>query len=430
MKNLGFSLIAVVITAVVGLGWLITEVNYWLERDNLSVGSELVSYQNMGKGLALTLDELSNKQEFLDIWQQNNSFNITIQPRNVFPIPNELLDGFESGEPLILEADENISLHFLLPRSNEVMSLVLSNEVEFVGHSKVSLILTLVFYSGVAAIILLWLYPLIKRLIILGNAAQTFGKGDLSARVETNRTSYITTIENEFNHMADRIQTLIADNKILSGAVSHNLKTPLARLRFGIDTWDETDDKALREKYLARINKDLSEMESLIETLLQYARLDQANIVLKNRKIALKSFVSELFSGIENSEIKVNYSYTDEPGFIFADDKYLAMLLNNIINNAFVYARTRINVSLTVAENIIRLNIEDDGTGIPINERSDVIKPFLRGKDNEGNKGHGMGLAIADRIARWFDAQLFIDDSQDLGGAKISLIFAIHESPE
>jgi K+-sensing histidine kinase KdpD len=99
------------------------------------------------------------------------------------------------------------------------------------------------------------------------------------------------------------------------------------------------------------------------------------------------------------------------------------MLLNNIMGNALNHARTRIKVSVSVSSGSVDLNIEDDGKGIPVAERSDVIKPFWRGSEEPVGRGHGMGLAIVARIAAWFDASLHIDESAELGGAAIHLRF-------
>ena len=89
---------------------------------------------------------------------------------------------------------------------------------------------------------------MVRRLLILSNVAKAFGEGDLNQRVKKGSVSYISDLENEFNHMANRIQTLVEDNKLLGNAVSHDLRTPLARLRFGIDALAETSDESVREK--------------------------------------------------------------------------------------------------------------------------------------------------------------------------------------
>lgn len=423
MRSLTLSLILVVVAAVIGLGWLISEIYYRVDNDDLTLNSELAGYQRMGSALALTLDNSKDSAAFLERWRIRNDLSITVQERENFPIPTALTRNFESGEPLILESDGDVSLHFYMKNSGHVMSLVLPVAIDLDNRSTSNLVLTLLFYIGVVAIVLVWLYPLIRRLVLLRNTARSFGQGDLSARVGTSRISYIADIEREFNRMADRIQTLLGDNKLLSQAVSHDLKTPLARLRFGIDTLEETEDKVSREKYARRINKDLHEMESLVETLLQYARLDESSIKLHREKVDLKFFATQLFKDLPDAGIRIQYCYTDADTTIEADKNYLAIQLNNIMSNALRHANSEVKVTITASSNTVAINIEDNGEGIPFDERGQVIKPFWRGRNSTASKGHGMGLAIVARIAEWLGAKLVVADSRELGGAAISLQF-------
>ncbi len=183
MRYLTLSLILVVVAAVIGLGWLISEIYYRADTDDLELNGELVGYQSMGRALARTLDENKESAVFLQRWQAQSDLSVTLQERANFPIPAALTNDFESGEPLILESDGDVSLHFYMENSGQVMSLFLPDAVDLEQHSTSNLVLTLLFYIGIATIVLVWLYPLIRRLVLLRNTARSFGKGDLSARV-------------------------------------------------------------------------------------------------------------------------------------------------------------------------------------------------------------------------------------------------------
>jgi len=431
MKQLTASLIIVVVAGVVGLGWLVNAIYDNVDWNTNHAGDELSAYQQLGRDLAATLDNLREKDAFLQQWQMHSELTITLQARANFPIPQSLDVNFSQGEPLILESEGALSLHFYLRESQQVMSLLLPNDTNETPPLTLSLFLTLIFYIGVIMVVLLWLYPLIRRLILLRNAARTLGQGDLSARVVGGRISYIADIEREFNRMAERIQTLVSDNKLLSRAVSHDLKTPLARLRFGLDTLAETDKPASRDKYTERISKDLFEMESLVETLLQYARLDESNIQLDRTNIDFALFVETLMEKYQSefddfSHIKIQYSPLTQhtPLFICADKRYLTMQLNNIINNAVRYAHSKVGVTLTTRAERVCIMVEDDGPGIPPDERDHVIKPFWRGKNKLATyNGHGMGLAIVQRIAEWLEAEIIIGESVAFGGASVCLSY-------
>ncbi|MGI9295449.1 MAG: hypothetical protein ACR2PS_15835, partial [Pseudomonadales bacterium] len=189
MRSLTLSLIVVVVAAVVGLGWLISEIYYRVDNDDLALNSELAGYQRMGSALALTLDNSRDSTIFLERWQAQSDLLVTLQERTNFPIPNALTQNFESGEPLILESEGDVSLHFYMKNSRQVMSLVVPAEAGLEQRSISNLALTLLFYIGVVAIVLVWLYPLIRRLVLLRNTAQAFCQRDFSARVRTSPTS-------------------------------------------------------------------------------------------------------------------------------------------------------------------------------------------------------------------------------------------------
>ncbi len=424
MKNLILSLITVVIVAVLGFGWLIGLFYQQINTTEPQQQDELSAYKHIGRGFADILDASNDSSLLLAKWQARDGMNAALQDISSLPIPESLQIPFLQGEVLPLEADNGVSLYFYMPNSQQILSLHLPDNAIETPVERSSLILTLAFYGGLIVVLLLWLYPLIVRLLSLQRAAIAFGQGDLSKRIKTNKVSYINNIESEFNNMADRIQTLLNDNKLLSRAVSHDLKTPLARLRFGVDTLYETQDPELRAKYGQRIDADLSEMESLVNTLLQYARLDESNIQLHPEQLDLVSFVKTLTSITDTTGIKLDINSDTKPLYIHADTRYLTMLINNIINNAINHAKQHIIVNVSLHNKQIRLMIEDDGPGIPEHEREDVLKPFWRGENTGApTKGHGMGLAIAHRISEWLDASLSIQQSSQLGGAAICICY-------
>jgi signal transduction histidine kinase len=146
-------------------------------------------------------------------------------------------------------------------------------------------------------------------------------------------------------------------------------------------------------------------------------------VQLHKQKIELSAFVKRLFVDITHPTVKIMYYLADTDTTIDADPNYLAMQLHNLMDNALKHARGVVAVTVTSGQKKVTLTIEDDGDGIPVSEREDVIKPFWRGKQNTEIKGHGMGLAIVARIAEWFGADLIIAGSDALGGAAVSLSF-------
>lgn len=428
MKKLMTSLVLVVLVSIASLGWSITEFANLLDPENetQSAITHLAALKRLGSTLAKTLDEDSAIQTgFIENWNRLNSEQLSLISEADFVLPSALKTAFDSGESLLLDSDEGISLHYLLPKTRQVLNI----NTDIVAPSDVSFTLnklyTILFYSGLVVILLVWVSPLIRQLVNLSEATQAFGMGDLQQRIPVKKTSYIGIIETEFNRMADRIQQLIDDNKLLSRAVSHDLKTPIARLRFGIEALEETQNEQLRVRYFQRLNRDLDTMEDLVMTLLSYARLDEANIQPEWQSIELNAWLAEKYQGQSFSGFSVELFPYSTPINVKIDPKYLSMQVNNLFSNALRFGQAQIRLSITVEQNNAWLHVDDDGPGIDEQESTQVIKPFVRGLHSRGNAGHGMGLAIVDRIGRWMDVPLCIGRAPELGGARMSLKFKI-----
>ncbi|OUS51541.1 two-component sensor histidine kinase [Shewanella sp. SACH] len=426
MKKLMTSLVLVVLVAIASLGWSISEFASLLDHDNdtQTPATHLAALKLLGGTLAQTLDNDSvNNHSFIASWNQLNSEQLSLASEADFVLPSALKTAFYAGESLLLESDDGISLHYLLPKTGQVLNIntdiVTPTDVSF----DLNKLYTMLFYGGVVLILLVWVSPLIRQLVNLSKATQAFGMGELQQRIPVRKTSYIGTIESEFNRMADRIQQLIDDNKLLSRAVSHDLKTPIARLRFGIEALEETQSEQLRVKYFQRLNRDLDTMEDLVMTLLSYARLDEANIQPDWQSIELNAWLLEKYQGQVYPDFSVELVPYPTALKIKTDPKYLSMQVNNLLNNALRFGKAKIRLTLAVEEGGTWLHVDDDGPGIDELESAQVIKPFVRGQHSRGNSGHGMGLAIVDRIGCWMNAPLRIGRSPELGGARMSLKF-------
>lgn len=421
MRKLTLSLLMVVLVAVLGLGWTLDSL---FERYSSQPEDDaLLPYQETGVALARVLDLDDSPQQTVKNMHLENDLLLSLKPVDEFLLPTELKSEFRTGKPLALQSADGITLNFYLSHSQLVLSLTSPGMSKEEGRNSLSLIFTILFYSGILTLILLWLYPLVRRLIKLRKTAKAFGEGDLSQRVQPGSISYIDDIETEFNHMAQRIQLLVDDNKLLSRAVSHDLRTPLARLRFGIDTLSEETNPKRREKYQQRISQDLMEMESLVETLLNYARMDASMIKLEKTPVDLGKVIGVCIQKINENNKQISFENLSESSKISGDKRYLSMLINNLLQNGIRHAKSKVHISLELQDKNIILVIEDDGEGILKDERKMVIKPFIRGTNASSSQGYGMGLAIAQRITDWHGGNLEITQSKLLGGAKLQTTF-------
>lgn len=411
MRKLSFSLLSFILVSIIVLGWAL-DVLFETYFTDSEIGP-VQEYQQLGTQLARMMAASEVPQKLVDSWQAESLNDLVLLERSEMPLPSELWPSLERGEPLILETDEGLTLYFWLAEHQKLMALTPTALRNDESVATVRLLLTTVFYVCVLVLLIVWLLPLMRSLRRLRKSALAYGEGDFSARIEATRFTYIDDIENTFNRMADQIETLIQDNKLISSAVSHDLRTPLARLRFGIDVLMDSENAEEREKYQQHLSNDIDEMQSLVDALLNYAKLEQALVALDKAPVDL-------------SEILIHYQQTHPKDLIqlenagnlpvLGERTYLQMMLHNLLNNALKYGNGQILVTSEQTADHVCVAIHDDGDGIAQAQQNDLFKPFVRGEANQ-NSGYGMGLAIVERITHWHEGSVDVERSNRLGGA-------------
>lgn len=284
-------------------------------------------------------------------------------------------------------------------------------------------LLILVFLALLMAIAsYLWLYPVWRDLKRLDQCVVRFGKGDLNTRLEVRKGSALLPLANTFNSMADQMQRLISSNKELTSAISHELRTPIARLRFGMDMLEEPLEPEDQLRHLTGMQGDIRELEALVEELLSYARLDREKPAITFERIELQPWLEKLLTAakaeMSGLELSLISSPNNETDFVDIESRLMARAVNNLLRNARRYAHTRIQLGYEQVGEISRLRVEDDGPGIPTMERERIFEPFARlnvNRDRDSG-GVGLGLAIVNRIAHWHGGRTWVETSP-LGGA-------------
>ncbi len=424
MRRLSLSLLLVVIVAIIGAGWAMDRLFARLDHgdhDDLQIAEQL------GYRMVAWLDGIDTLPAEPVLPVSDEAYDVYLIARDGIALPEPLGAQLAEGRVVMLESPRGVALHFLLPQSQGILVLTVPQPSS--GGTAMRLLLTIIFYSCIVLLMLVWLYPLIRRLQKLATAARLFGQGDLSQRIETRPASQLHDIESEFNAMAQRIQVLMDDNRMLSSAVSHDLRTPLARLRFGVDALDETSLDARQGDYVARISKDLDSMEQLVNVLLEFARLEQRLDELPRRAVSLLPIVQQAIdSQSPDASMRVETKVIGDIPKVMADERYTVMLINNLMQNAVKYAHSRVRVSISLQEGRVKLQIEDDGPGFAELEVERLFKPFQKGSlpnvADPAIGGYGLGLAIVERIARWLGASVSLDGSTDLKGASVAVAFS------
>ena len=290
----------------------------------------------------------------------------------------------------------------------------------------INYIVLVVLAAVIALAALVWLRSLWHDMTMLDQSTVALGQGKLDTRLDVSRRSPVKGLATTFNFMAERIQHLIGAHKELTNAVSHELRTPIARLRFAIDMLDDARDDTDRQRYLQNVRADIDELDSLVNELLGYARLDREKPELRLDDISLSPWLDEIVdqTSLEAPEIDVTRS-ADPAGQALramVEPRLMSRAVSNILRNAAHYADSAVRVSAKADEGVVQITIDDDGPGIPAGDRERIFEPFTRldTSRTRASGGHGLGLAIVHRIMEWHQGEVRVDVSP-LGGARFCL---------
>jgi len=228
-----------------------------------------------------------------------------------------------------------------------------------------------------------------------------------------------------FDSMSSHIQRLLKVQREMINAISHELRTPIARLRFGLEVMRDEVDENIAEAIEA-LEGDVEELNTLVDEVLTYGKLEGGSLELNFKELS----ISQLVDGIlQHNHLLLQHLSVDtdigETDIVLADEHHLSRAVQNLILNAAKYASSKITITFSYDSERWQLDIEDDGPGIAFEDRDKVFIPFQR-LDNSRTRasgGYGLGLAIVQRIAFWHGGAVLIDASES-GGAKFSLIWS------
>ncbi|MEO1596474.1 MAG: ATP-binding protein [Pseudomonadota bacterium] len=277
------------------------------------------------------------------------------------------------------------------------------------------------FYLSIFVIIGLWLRPVLADLNLLTRASQRFAADYRNPLSTAEHANELRSLASNLDHMSARISGLIRSQKELTTALSHEMRTPLARIRFALAVADENADDELAAQ-LHAMSDDVQEIDQLIGSMLNYARLDHPEQRM--------DWVSTPLSGWADSAINRSRALNktidvvcDADAEFWMDPRLMGMALSNLVVNACRYAREHVRVRARSDAGSYCLLVEDDGEGVPEQEREAVFKAFTRldTSRNRDTGGYGLGLAIVARIAELHGGRVSVTESVALGGAKFTV---------
>lgn len=274
--------------------------------------------------------------------------------------------------------------------------------------------------------LLLWLRPHWRDLERLKATAQRFGKGHLSERTQLPARSNIGSLAHVFDTMAGDIEKLLNQQRDLLNAVSHELRTPLTRLDFGLAlALSEELPEASRER-LQGLVAHIRELDELVLELLSYSRLQNPVCLPEQVPVALDEFIDSILGSVDDElaspDIVIDVLLHGALERFTLDPRLTARALQNLLRNATRYCDRRIQVGVQVGDEGCEIWVDDDGIGIPDDQRERVFEPFYRldRSRDRSTGGFGLGLAISRRALEAQGGSLTVLTSP-LGGARFRL---------
>lgn len=323
---------------------------------------------------------------------------LAISLRESLQRPVVIEAGFFSGDINIAVQLSDGVLHVVAPRKRLFTSTTYIFLLWMVGTSLVLLGVAILFTSNQ-----------VRSIRRLAASAEGFGKGRDLPPIKPEGAREVRQAGIAFNQMRARIRRQIDQRTEMLAGVSHDLRTPLTRMRLQLAMMGDSAE-------ISDLKDDIAEMERMLDGYLDFARGEGTEVAAETD---LSDLVDRMAGRFRRHGVSVELAAPpDEPVLLTVRALGLERALGNLLSNAARYG-TRVRLGLGLGEEWVDIVVEDDGPGIPLSLREDVFRPFWRGEPSRNSRtgGVGLGLSIAREMAHAHGGEIFLDESS-LGGLK------------
>ena len=424
-KRLFYRALIIVAAPIIILQLTITIVFYdsiWIKA-NKNITRSLVSqlkaiqdvYQNNKDNLDFFTDSYKNNFNF-EIGINNRPFPNISGERKFSPMDRslrrELKSAFGNNNYWFSTTQFKNAVEIKIRNQNETIEFLIPKEMISASSVRLFVLWTTLPSIVLILIALIFLKNQTRPLVKLAKAAERFGKGDYVNDFRPSGAAEIRKAAYEFDRMAKRINRHLNQRSEMLSGISHDLRTPLTRLKLQLAMIEQ---KNISEK----MSKDIDEMESMLNDYLQFAKTQAKE---ETAKINLSNLFNEIKKSLNNENL---FLENIEEIILKGRMSALKRCFENVIQNGLTYGK-KVYVNFQKGSNIVTINIEDDGPGIPEDQHKNVFKPFVRlDKSRNLNKSSvGLGLAIVEDIINSHGGNIQLGKSKYNGlQVKISLPF-------
>lgn len=380
----------------------------------------------------------------LNMFSLTHRMPITLEPLFVLPLSSAEKGRLKAGEVVTISIEERLQTYQMAPNGDVIVlgpylleEMVrwqdnLIEEGDGEGDGGYFFFQTDVLFLGILVAILLGIggaiyfliHPFERRVYALSDAAERFGRGDLSSRSPVGKGHAVADLAHSFNGMADRIEGMVDGQRELLRAVSHELRTPLARIFFLLNQLKNNNVVEDEHTDIQRIERSVYELNDLVEELMDFARLEQD--ILHRTEIDVDAQMRELPEMVAELRRDISVDIDSEHLMVWANETHFKRALTNLVTNAVRHAGHHIWIKGKKVDEMAHISVEDDGCGIPEHLREKVFEPFFRVDEDSNSGGTGLGLAIVKRIVMQNEGQVRVENRTQ-GGARFTLMFPLGE---
>ncbi len=424
-KRLFYRALIIVAAPTIILQFIITIVFYdsiWIKA-NKNITRSLVAqlkaieevYQNDKKNLDFFTDSYENNFNF-EIGISDELLPKISGERKFSPMDRslrrELKSTFGNNNYWFNTSKFKNAVEIKIKSESEVIEFLVPKEM--VSTSSVRLFVLWTTLPSILLIIvaLIFLKNQTRPLVKLAKAAERFGKGDYVNDFRSSGALEIRKAAYEFDRMAKRINRHLNQRSEMLSGISHDLRTPLTRLKLQLAMLDQKD-------LSSKMSKDIDEMENMLNDYLQFSKTQAQE---STSKVNLKNMLDEIKKNLNTDNLKILDSKIVN---LYGRPLALKRSFENIIQNGLIYGK-KVVVEIQISANRVFILFDDDGPGIPEDQYKNVFKPFFRlDKSRSLNQtGVGLGLAIVEDVINSHGGNIQLGKSKLKGlQVKISLPF-------
>jgi two-component system osmolarity sensor histidine kinase EnvZ len=325
-------------------------------------------------------------------------------------IAHELRDEFSDLQRIMLIDDATVELYF----EADDGYLVVDFPRRHVSARRPYLLFVNLLGTGVLMTVIAYIYlrKQLRPITLLARAAEAFGRGR-HVPYRASGALEVRTAGNAFLDMRSRIERQIEQRTLLLSGVSHDLRTPLTRLRLGLAMLDDAEAEPML--------RDVEDMQRLLDAFMDFAR---GVAEAEPEPVDPMALVVEVIEDAQRAELPVVTGSMEGAGEVPLRRFAIKRAVENLVGNAVRYGH-RAEVSVWLSERSLRIRVEDDGPGIPPERREEAMKPFTRldpARNQDGGSGVGLGLAIVMDIARAHGGVVRLGESARLGGLQADIV--------